>query len=349
MTRLGAAWVVVAAGVVAGCKGRFSLPADARFVAQVVLGDDFGCARMKDGSIRCWGANDAGELGDGTHQARGESVRVVGTGPVAQVVGAGGQQACALAPDLACWGATATGSAAASALPEGVKDLAVGAHHVCVLRGGGDVLCRGAADAGQLGGGSGKDPVVRGATFVAAGGDATCAVLRDRSLACWGRVPGLGVVPVTRIEGLADVVDVAVSDTHACAVRAWGGIACWGRGGEGELGDGTLEDRTAPTDVTGLAVPARAVATGRGHTCALLRDGTVHCWGDNASAQMADGTTVRRPVPELVNGVFEVEAIAAAADATCARLSDGSARCWGGLTLPKTPGQRIPVPTEVRW
>jgi alpha-tubulin suppressor-like RCC1 family protein len=134
-----------------------------------------------------------------------------------------------------------------------------------------------------------------------------------------------------------------------CAVRAWGGIACWGKNEEGELGDGEFTDRAAPVDVVGLAVPAREVAVGRAHTCALLRDGTVHCWGANARGQLADGTTGHRPSPVLVNGVFEIEQVSAAGDATCARFPDGSARCWGGLALPKTAGTTLPVPTEVRW
>jgi alpha-tubulin suppressor-like RCC1 family protein len=140
-----------------------------------------------------------------------------------------------------------------------------------------------------------------------------------------------------------------MGETHACAVRAWGGVACWGENREGELGDGTFADRAAPVDVVDLAVPARDVVVGRAHTCALLRDGTVHCWGANGRAQLADGTSGHRPSPVLVNGIFEVEEITAAGDGTCARLADGSARCWGGIRLPKTAGDVIAVPTEVRW
>ena len=102
-------------------------------------------------------------------------------------------------------------------------------------------------------------------------------------------------------------------------------------------------------DVVDLAVPARQIAVGRTHSCALLRDGTVHCWGANEHAQLADGTTSHRAHPALVNGVFEVEEVAAGGDATCVRLSDGSERCWGGIALPKTEGAVLPVPAEVRW
>jgi alpha-tubulin suppressor-like RCC1 family protein len=343
-----AAICLLALPLLPGCKGRFKLPADARFVAQIGLGEGFGCARMKDGSVRCWGANGAGQLGEGTHAAQPETVRVSVLPGTATLLGVGGAQGCAAAPELHCWGELS----AAEPPKVAPKELAVGAHHACALTSQGDVFCWGARDgrqAGQLGGGVAEAPVVRAATAIAAGGDATCAVLRDRALVCWGRVPGRGILPVTKIEGLADVTAVGVSDTHVCAVRAWGGIACFGKDEEGELGDGAFTDRADPVDVVNLTVPARQVAVGRAHSCALLRDGTVHCWGANAAAQLSDGTFAHRASPVLVNGLFEVEEVAAAGDATCARFADGSERCWGGLSLPKTRGGTIPVPTEVRW
>jgi alpha-tubulin suppressor-like RCC1 family protein len=352
---------LAALALLPACKGRFALPADARFVTQIALGEVSGCARMKDGSARCWGANESGELGDGTQTARSGSVQA-GPLPGAMGVAVGGRHACSFGgaegEEVFCWGTNAEGelgdgSSEARATPVRVmgvraRALALGAHHSCALNDAGEVACWGAKGAGQREG-EPRGVVLRGATAIAAGGDATCAILRDRTLACWGRVPGRGPVPVSPIEGLADVTDVAVSETHICVVRAWGGIACWGAGEEGELGDGAFSDRSAPVDVVGLTVPAREVAVGRAHTCALLRDGTVHCWGANARGQLADGTTAHRASPARVNGVFEIEQLTAAGDATCARFPDGSARCWGGLALPKTVGTTLPVPTEVRW
>jgi alpha-tubulin suppressor-like RCC1 family protein len=348
-----------------GCKGRFKLSSEARFVTQIALADGFGCAKMKDGSVRAWGRNEAGELGDGTTEARTESVRAGGGGPGFTKVVAAGRHACALGVDkrIYCWGNNDSGelgdaTRATRSSPVSARnalgaieasDLAVGDRHSCALTPAGDVLCWGATDAGQLGDGDPAKPVVRDASSIVAGGDATCAILRDRTVSCWGRLPARGVLPVTRVEGLADVIGAAVSETHICVVRAWGGVACWGKDEEGELGDGAFADRPAPVDVVDLAVPAVEVAVGRAHSCARLRDATVHCWGANAAGQLADGTNGHRASPVLVNGLFEIEGIAAAGDATCARFSDGSERCWGGLRLPKTEGDRIPVPTEVRW
>jgi alpha-tubulin suppressor-like RCC1 family protein len=279
-------------------------------VVKVAAGGGHACAVSRQGDVSCWGANGDGQLGDGSHEARATPVRA--------------------------------GSAHAN-------DVALGARHSCALGEKGDVTCWGASDAGQLGGVPAGTVIVTDAIALAAGGDATCAISRDRSLRCWGRLPVRGVLPVTRVEGLADVVGVAVAASHVCAVRAWGGVACWGRDEEGELGDGAFTDRSDPVDVVGLTVPALAVAVGRAHSCALLRNSTVHCWGANARGQLADGTRGHRASPVLVNGLFEIEALSAAGDATCARFADGSARCWGGLALPKTEGELISVPTEVRW
>jgi alpha-tubulin suppressor-like RCC1 family protein len=352
-----------------GCKGRFALPADARFVLEIVVADGFALGRMKDGSIRGWGKNDRGQLGDGTTASRSESVRVGGAadgGPGAWTrVVSGGAHACAIsAGELRCWGDNADGQLGdgtkqARSTPVAVivlggahvKDVALGERHSCALTEDGSVICWGADDAGQLGRLGGAGPVdIHDATAIAAGGTASCATLRDHTVRCWGRVPPRrSPTSVTRVEGLADVVEVAMSSTHVCAVRAWGGVACWGSDDEGELGDGAFVSQIQPVDVQGLAVPALSVAVGRSHSCVLLKNATVYCWGGNAKNQLADGTQAHRPSPLLVNGLFEIQAITAAGDGTCARFSDGAARCWGGLALPKTQGDVMPVPTEVRW
>jgi alpha-tubulin suppressor-like RCC1 family protein len=360
------------------CKGRFSLPPDARHVVAFSLADSFACSVMKDGSVRCWGSNDAGQLGDGTAVASAQSVRVVGIGSRATTVATGGRHACALTAegDVYCWGANGAGEVGDSSRSSwalatrvaGVKAraIALGARHTCALTPAGDVVCWGARDAEQLGdapsggscagttctdagGGGDVVTVLQGASALAAGGDATCAIGLDRRVRCWGKLPLHGPSGVAKVEGLADVVSVALSDTHLCAVRAWGGVTCLGKNDDGELGDGSFVDHSDLVDVAGLATQVATVAVGRGHTCALLRSESVHCWGANAHGQLSDGTRQRRNTPALVNGIFEVREIAAAGEGTCARMDDGAERCWGGIALPKTEGADVAVPTEVRW
>jgi alpha-tubulin suppressor-like RCC1 family protein len=343
----------------AGCKGRFALPPDARFVREVAVSEAFACARMKDGSVRCWGANDAGQLGDGTVTDRHEAVRVAAATPFTAVA-TGAHHACAITADgdVYCWGANDAGQAGGASdaprvprLTPGRVDvgharaLALGARHSCALLEGGAVRCWGADQAGQVTGAS----AATGATVIAAAADATCIIDAERRAACWGTVPGRLSTSYGRIEGLADVTSIAVGPLHACAARAWGGVACWGSGAEGQLGNGALADQGTPVEVSGLAAPAKSVVAGRTHTCASLSDDTVRCWGANAESQLADGMKAHRASAFQVQGVFQAVRIAAAGDATCAVLGDGSARCWGGLPLPKTDVVPVVVPTEVRW
>src|SRR5207247_8308040 len=82
-----------------------------------------------------------------------------------------------------------------------------------------------------------------------------------------------------------------------CAVRPDRTVACWGRNQKGQLGDGTMIDRSSPVTVASLG-NVTALAVGRYHACALVADGTVRCWGNNFSGQLGDGTNVNstRPV-----------------------------------------------------
>jgi hypothetical protein len=335
-------WLLLLAPL-AGCKGRFTLAPDERFAEQIAMTDGLACGRMKDGSVRCWGTN------------LPETVRVSGIPSRAVEVATGGERGCAVTDvgGVLCWGAkpdrAPDGPPTLKAAPvAGVRarHVALGARHACALAEGGDVACWGANDAGQLGG---EATVVGGATAIAAGGDATCAIVAGRTVTCWGRVPGRAGSGVAKIEGLADVIGIALSETHVCAVKAYGGVACWGENEDGELGDGSFSERGRPVDVAGLVVPAREVAVGRAHTCALLGDGNLRCWGANGASQLANGGSAHSPTPALVQGLFEVQAVRAAGDATCVRFGDGSERCWGGLRLPKTDAERVTVPMEVRW
>lgn len=102
--------------------------------------------------------------------------------------------------------------------------------------------------------------------------------------------------------------------------------------------------------VTQAAPSAPRLAAGGGHTCAVLENGTVQCWGDDGSGQLGDGLRIDRATPEPVPGLVGVSAIATGAAHTCAALADGRVECWGyngerqlgGSTL-----HRSPDPVEV--
>lgn len=114
--------------------------------------------------------------------------------------------------------------------------------------------------------------------------------------------------------------------SHTCALTS-GRVACWGYGGQGQLGDGTRADRHPPTLVPGLDGVA-AIAAGTWHTCALRQGGEVLCWGDGTSGQLGDGALGTSPRPVRVAGVRAV-AIAAGFTHTCALDPAGAVLCWG--------------------
>ncbi len=185
---------------------------------------------------------------------------------------------------------------ASPAQADSASQVAGGADHTCALTAGGSVLCWGAGFYGQLGSGS-----------------------RDGSL-----------TPAPVVGLSSGVTAVAAGQYHTCAVTAGGGVLCWGYNADGELGDGTTDDRLTPTAVAGLDSGVESVATAAYHSCALTTGGEVLCWGANWFGQLGDGTTVDSAVPVPVAGLpGPVTAIAAGGYYSCALTAGGEVLCWG--------------------
>ncbi len=327
----------------------------------LALGSDHSCAtRASDGQLRCWGANTTGQLGDGTVMGRRVATPIFGAPTGVSMIAAGVGHSCALtASGLSCWGDGTSGqlgdgSMGARATPGPVSGaitpswLATGHAHTCVVASGA-VRCWGDNASGQLGDGTGTTrnvptptlalPAV--ATQVEARGDWSCAVLADGRLACWGddRSGQLGVdIPTTMysrtplvVSGLDNVVEVAMGSSHGCARRGDGVVLCWGRGSNGQLGDGstgaTVHLVPAPTSAM---PPAAEIAAAGDHTCARTVAGEVYCWGDNFSGACGqDGfvtPTIRAPA--RVAGISGALEIAMGDSHTCARVAAGIV-CWG--------------------
>ena len=123
--------------------------------------------------------------------------------------------------------------------------------------------------------------------------------------------------------------------THTCAILDDGSVSCWGNNGQGQLGDGTNTDKNTPTQTSSLGADRTAVAitVGTSHTCAILDDGSVSCWGGNGFSQLGDGTTTDRNTPTQISTLGTdrtAVAISAGGYHTCAILDDGYVSCWGG-------------------
>lgn len=264
------------------------------WVVQLAVGGDFACARLDDGAVRCWGANDFGQLGRGHTDRIGDD------------------------EDPGAAGSVDLGGPAV--------DVAAGAHHACAVLVGGAVRCWGLGNEGQLGYGDpsavGDDetPASAGdvdlggiAVELALGGTHSCVRLASGAIRCWGHglrgqlghgvtqnvgddeVPAsMGDVPVGGV-----VVGLAAGWQHTCALLDTGSLRCWGAGTYGSLGYGTTDDigdNETPMSVGDVDLgPWHALAVFAGptsrSTCARLSDGALRCWGDNDAGQLGYGHT----------------------------------------------------------
>ncbi|MFM7064483.1 MAG: RCC1-like domain-containing protein, partial [Actinomycetes bacterium] len=253
----------------------------------VGVGGEFTCALVANGSVRCWGENSRGQLGDGTTTDRSVPTAV-----------------------------TSLSSA---------TSISVGTSHACASLADGAVKCWGGNEAGTIGDATTTDRPTPTALAgidtrtkvveVSAGGRATCATfqtslyLSPGSLsACWGsRTSGrLGTpgesgssVSPTAVAASFGSSLIAVGANHTCSTGFLFSVLCWGQNDNGQLGDGTTTNRSSPTFVGTTA--AIGLTAGQDHTCILRFDGSVLCWGDNLSGQLGIGTTVDQTEPSLVS------------------------------------------------
>jgi hypothetical protein len=383
--------------------------------AQVVAGGGHACARLDDGTVKCWGDNSRGQLGLGDTNTRGDGpldmgdnlpAVDLGTGRTAQALAAGYQRTCALLDDdtVKCWGLNDYGQLGlgdtsdrgdgpgemgdnlpAVDLGTGrtAQALAASTFHTCALLDDGTVKCWGRNHLGQLGLGDtsdrGDEPLEMGdnlpavdlgtgrtAQALAASMYHTCALLDDGTVKCWGRNDngrlGLGDIdsrgdePMEMGDNLP-AVDLGTGRTaralaaggyYTCALLDDDTVKCWGGNYDGALGlgdtshrgDGPLEmgDNLPAVDL-GTGRTAQALAARWGHTCALLDDDTVKCWGGNDYGQLGLGDIDSRgggplqmgdnlPAVDLGTG-RTAQALAAGDSHTCALLDDGTVKCWG--------------------
>ena len=236
----------------------------------VSMGDSHICAVLVDGSVSCWGKNNHGEVGDGVDLSLCEeafdclvpwATTVEGVSD-AIGIGAGAGSTCVVESDgsVKCWGrwngtdqptSSPLEIAGLTASAESVKQL----DYVCTLLLDGNLMCWGLNDFGELGNGT-----------------------QDMS---WTPVE------VKNLDGKA--VDMAVGGSHACALLDDGRVQCWGRNRYGTLGIGELTDLSlVPVDVVGLESEVVSIDAGGLHTCAVIDDGSIQCWGLGSYCQLGN-------------------------------------------------------------
>ena len=293
--------------------GAFTGPASfSTAVTQVVTGLNHTCALLSTGSVKCWGANTFGQLGDGTTTQRTAPVQV-------------------------------------STLSSGVAQIAAGNNFTCARTSMGAVYCWGQGIYGQIGNATTTNTswpmtvmgLMSGVTSIGAGANTACAVLSTGAAQCWGD-NGAGSVgdgtttqrtTPTQVSGLTSGVSIVkvggwsnLGYAFACAVLTSGSLKCWGMNGNSQLGDGTTTNRTTPVQAFGLGSGVTDVAFAQASTCALYGGG-VKCWGWGGNGQMGDGLGVSRSTPgnTFTSGVT---ALSGGNGHFCAVVS-GVTQCWG--------------------
>jgi alpha-tubulin suppressor-like RCC1 family protein len=322
-----------------------------RTVVAFSAGDVHSCAVLDGGDVRCWGFSGDGRLGYGNATPIGDDEAPGSAGPVdfgdghtAKAITAGGAHSCAVLDDdtVRCWGYGFDGRLGYAGVdPRDDRSSSIGDNET-------------PAAVGPVNLGMGRT-----ARAVTAGRFHTCALLDDGAVRCWGlgssgqlgygnvdtigdnETPDTPVDPVKL--GPAPAVALSAGAFHTCALLADGKVRCWGFGGNGRLGYGNTDsigdsepvDSGNPVDLG----PRRAVAISAGgdHTCAVLDDGTVRCWGFGANgrlgyankASIGDNETPGSAGPVDLGAGRTAVAISVGGDSTCARLDDGGVRCWG--------------------
>lgn len=288
-------------------------------VKDISVGERHTCAITTVGGLKCWGSNHDFQLGDGTRQDHVSPVDVADLQSDVRTATAGEQHTCILTATggVKCWGKNQDGQVGdgttadknkpvyVSGLVSGVAAVVAGWSHSCALMSSGGVRCWGNNQDGQLGDGT---TVARntptevvglgaGVTALTAGGRHTCALMINVAVKCWGQNQrgqlGDGttadrVAPVNVANLPNGVIAIAAGGQHTCALMLAGTVKCWGNNGEGQLGAGGLLLKVTATDVARMTAPAVAITAGKAHTCALLSDNVVRCWGDNEYGQLGE-------------------------------------------------------------
>lgn len=259
---------------------------------------------------------------------------------------------------------------AASNVPADAVAITAGQNHTCALRSGGSVVCWGFNGGGETGDGTTTTPKTSPGSAIglsdvkaiASGPYFNCAVMTGKVF-CWGQVPlsGASVSTPAEVPSVSGVTAIAAGANHVCAVRSDSTVVCWGSNTLGQLGNGAtayygfgigpiggapnssstpgaVQFHTSTTTKVNLT-GAVAVAAGQYHSCALMNDAKVKCWGDNQNGAL--GATSQAPWAAFiasqtsaieVDGVAGVTQLVAGKSFNCALLTNKNVKCWGANT-----------------
>ena len=286
----------------------------------------FSCS-LANNEMKCWGNAGAGQLGIGSLNSQ--------TRPQPVSFGLGGVYA---------------------------TEITLGyTGHACAVINDGSARCWGTGQHGRIGEGTGDNkqspsPVAFSqkfasnttATAISAGDHHTCAILNYGNVSCWGRGYGSAIgIPLnnndqyfpqaTNSLGVGrTAVNISLGYQFACVLLDNGLVSCWGEGNYGQMGNGNNAANNptpTPTNSFGANRTVVSIASGYDHTCVILDNGSVSCWGQNSYGALGRGTVGGYSSnPALTNSLGPNRTavyISAGHQSTCVVLDNGEAKCWG--------------------
>ena len=177
---------------------------------------------------------------------------------------------------------------------------------------------------------------------ISAGADYNCAIKYDSNVWCWGKnthgqvgdgtTAGYSNPTMVDFPSGVSAKSISAGGDHTCIISQDDDLYCWGLNSNGQLGLGNTTSSSYPIKVQiSGSRSVLAVSTGNAHTCAILDDYSIQCWGDNDYGQIGDGTTDDRnqPTTVILSGQNDPIQISSGYRSTCALFEDGKLQCWG--------------------
>lgn len=258
-------------------------------IKQVSAGCTHACALTDAGTVKCWGNNSSGNLGNGTKIDSAVPVEVPNLKGVQSVMATWySTSAIAANGDLLTWGDLYIGaSSTPTVMPyKGVTQTAGSINFLSMA-------------------------------VLSTGGKVT--TLQDQ-------IAAVAKADLSLLQ--AGVKQIAYGTTHICAITAQDTVKCWGGNYRGALGAAGITESTVPLEVPGLK-GVKAVAAAENSTCAITADDTVKCWGDNTYGQTGRPVTVSSEVPYEIPGLTGIKQISGTYHHVCALTQQNTLKCWG--------------------
>lgn len=271
---------------------------------QISAGSNHSLRLTTSGKVFAWGANDFGQIGDGTTIPRFIPVEILGLSDIVSI--------------------------------------SAGASHNLALKKDGTVWAWGYNTYGQIGDGTTKNrltPVqiagLSNIVAISAGFKHSLALDINGKVWAWGgNSEGELAIDSTideitpiQIPNITDIVSISAGGKHSLALNADGTVWAWGSNSMGQLGNGTSTQQNSPVQVLNLDTVS-SISAGFEHSLALKSDGTLQAWGRNDLGQLGDGTTTNHNIPEQLQSLDKIYFIDAGYNFSLA-IKGGALWAWG--------------------